>query len=70
LLENAYRSLAQHLGELDGMYGRRLERQLSGIGPIEAIATAAGVEKVVPLTELATWVAQEVKGAGRPLAQI
>lgn len=70
LLENAYRSLGQHLSELDGMYGRRLERQLSGIGPVEAIAQAAGVEGTVPLMELAAWVAQEVQGAGRPLAQI
>ncbi|MNS33371.1 CRISPR system Cascade subunit CasC [compost metagenome] len=70
LLENAYRSLGQHLSELDGMYGRRLERRLSGIGPVEVIAHAAGIEKTLPLTELAAWVAQEVQGAGRPLASI
>ena len=70
LLENAYRSLGQHLSELDEMYGRRLERKLSGIGPVEAIAHAVGIERTLPLTELAAWVAQEVQGAGRPLASI
>jgi len=62
LLANSYKAMAAHLEQLDAMYGVRTERRLSGVGPIDELARAVGVEKPVPLAEAASWAAEQVGG--------
>mgnify|MGYP000143737170 CR=1 FL=1 len=61
VLANSYRALADHLTDLDGMYGRRTDRKISGTGPVENLAEAAEAGEPVPLAETAKWAADRVK---------
>ncbi len=63
LVAASYRSLADHLGDLDRMYGRGTTRQLAALHETEAaeVASAIGAGNVVSLEELATWTAQQVR---------
>lgn len=63
LLLNAYGALGAHAADLDGMYGARFDRCLSALGPKEHLAGTLGLEKTVPLAELANWAAAKVRGA-------
>lgn len=66
LLANAYQALQKHLTELDCMYPTGERRKLAAIGPTEELAA---ISSPIPLPTLAQWVAEEVRGAGRALAQ-
>ncbi|MFO8008764.1 MAG: type I-E CRISPR-associated protein Cas7/Cse4/CasC [Candidatus Brocadiia bacterium] len=61
VLGNSCQALAEHLRQLDDMYGRQTERKLSGTQPVEAIADAVGVEDTVPLDQAARWAADQVR---------
>jgi CRISPR system Cascade subunit CasC len=61
VLANTYRALAQHLTELDTMYGRSTERKLAGIGPIGPVLEAIGAEPV-PVAGVADWAAGIIRG--------
>jgi CRISPR system Cascade subunit CasC len=61
LLQTAYRQLARHLEELDGMYGRETARRLAAIEPPEALVALAGVRQ--DLAALAAWAAETIGGA-------
>jgi CRISPR system Cascade subunit CasC len=69
LLENAYEAIAHHLGELDAMYGKTGDRRLAALGPIQGLVAASGLDGTVPLAAVSEWLGQEVRGAGRALAQ-
>lgn len=69
LVETAYQALGAHVRDLDDMYGRSAERRLSAIGPTNQLSLP-GIEAKVPLAELSAWLGQEVRGAGRALAQV
>lgn len=61
VLENAYRALGAHLGELDRMYGSPGKRVLAGIGPLAALGEPSATEIVPSLAELAAWAAGRVR---------
>jgi CRISPR system Cascade subunit CasC len=61
VIENTYRALGAHLADLDRMYGRQFERKLSAMGPLDELCAAAGIDAAVPITELAGWVASQVR---------
>lgn len=63
LMRNAYGALGVHAADLDGMYGARFERCLSALGPKEQLAGTPGLERTVPLAELASWAAAKVRSA-------
>jgi CRISPR system Cascade subunit CasC len=62
VLENSYRALADYVSGLDQMYGRRNQRQLAGLGPIDQLADAVGVESTSTVPEVAKWSADQVRG--------
>lgn len=62
LVENAYRALGQHVAELDRMYGPSVDRRLAGLGNAERLADAVRAPGVMSLTDLAEWIAGEVRG--------
>lgn len=62
VLENSYRALGSYVSELDQMYGRRNERTLAGIGSIESLADAVGVDGSSTVPEVAEWAAGKVRG--------
>jgi CRISPR system Cascade subunit CasC len=62
LLQNAYRALATHLGELDTMYGAT-ERRFAAIGPKNVLGPVLPeAASVANLGALAQWAAQQVRG--------
>jgi CRISPR system Cascade subunit CasC len=62
LLTSSCQALADHLSDLDGMYGVRTERKLSGTRAVAAVAEALGLEGTIPLDEAARWAADQVRG--------
>lgn len=62
VLENSYRALGNYISDIDGMYGRRNERRLAGMGEIDGFADAAGVESTSTVPEVAEWAASKVRG--------
>lgn len=60
LLGNTYRSLAAHLGGMDGMHGRNEDRVLAGIEPDEKLLEL--VDEKIKVPELALWAAGKVAG--------
>lgn len=70
LLANTYAALAAHVRELDDTYGRAPARALAGLGPLEPLLDACGLEKKVSLDVLTAWLEEEVQGAGRAVAAV
>jgi CRISPR system Cascade subunit CasC len=62
VLASSYRALAEHLRQLDAMYGLRTDRRLCGVGPIEDLISAVGVQGTVSLEDAAQWAAAQVRG--------
>jgi len=62
LLQNSYEKLADYIYEVDSMYGQRSERQLAGMGEIDELAHAAGVDGTVSVPDVAEWAASKVRG--------
>lgn len=63
VIEEAYQALGRHVAEVDEMYGRDVERRLSAIGPVDALAQAFGaaLPERGPLAGTAEWLAAQVK---------
>ena len=62
VVANAYRALANHVGELDAMYGST-ERQVAAIGPKDALHPALPPNThAANLHSLAQWAANHVRG--------
>jgi CRISPR system Cascade subunit CasC len=61
LLAHAYQSLATHVADLDGMYGKAGERAWAGMGPKAALASALGPEAAGGLAGLASWLSAQVR---------
>ena len=59
LLGGAYRGLASHAKELDAMYGVDGARRFAGLGPVNALGDAIGVQSNI--TDLAAWAADRVR---------
>ncbi|TVR13370.1 MAG: type I-E CRISPR-associated protein Cas7/Cse4/CasC [Planctomycetota bacterium] len=57
------KALAEHLSQLDGMYGAGTERCISALEDISPLAKDIGVKGSIPLAELATWAAAQAKAA-------
>ena len=62
LLANTYHALANHVREIDSMYGTNEERCLSATGPIEQLTAALQAGNAVPLANTASWAAARVRG--------
>ena len=62
LLENTYRPLAEYVSALDNMYGKSDDRRLSAIGPVEQLVSALQVQGTIPVSETASWAANQVRG--------
>lgn len=63
LVANTYAALATYVADLDRMYGVQTRRGLAAIGSTEGLCAALGVEKPVPLEDLAAWAASQVAEA-------
>jgi len=61
LLANTYKAAADYITEIDGMYGKRNERQFAGMKDVSAIQKATSSEKK-DINELAQWAANEIQG--------
>lgn len=61
LLDRAQAQLAEHLGRLDGMYGRTTDRRLAALSPPESLLALAGERLDLP--RLAEWAAGCVRAA-------
>jgi CRISPR system Cascade subunit CasC len=62
LVESAYRALARHASELDGMYGAAFERRLSALSSSPGLCDSLRVAKAEPLAAVAAWAAEQVRG--------
>ena len=62
VLANSYCSLAEHVRQLDQMYGVSTERRLSAIGPVEILADGQLFDQSIPLGDSAAWAASEIRG--------
>ena len=62
VLANSYASMAKYPREMDAMYGVSTERRLAGVGPIEPLVEAAGVESTSSVPEIAEWTAASIRG--------
>jgi CRISPR system Cascade subunit CasC len=62
LIDATYKALARHVADLDRMYGRKTDRRLAAIGPVESLAEALGAGEPAPLDEVAAWAAERVRG--------
>ena len=60
LVRNAYSALAEHLGQLDEVHGRSVERRASVIGPRDALQSVIPQDELLPLADLARWTAAAV----------
>lgn len=58
----AYRALARHSADLDRMYGPAFQRRLAAIGPADGLADVLRAPANASLAEVATWVADQVRG--------
>lgn len=63
LLANAYGDLARHVRDLDSMYGASTERAVAGMGPLEAVEAAAGIQQRSSLSQVASWIGERVRTA-------
>lgn len=63
LLRNAYQALADHLADLDAMYGRGTERHAAALGPHEILAPVLTTGQRSTLGDVAGWTAARVGGA-------
>jgi len=63
LLHNSYASLAGHIADLDGMYGRTTERRFAGMGPVEVIQEALPEMDRADLEGVASWCGSLVSGS-------
>ncbi len=63
LLANAYDDLARHVRDLDGMYGVTTERALAGIGPVDRVQQATGIQQRSTLGQVASWIGERVRAA-------
>jgi CRISPR system Cascade subunit CasC len=63
LVQRTYAALARHVAELDRAYGRREERRLAGLGPVEGLCDATGAGTPASVDDLARWVAERVASA-------
>ncbi len=61
VLANSVNALSDYAGQMEEMYGGSAERRLSGIGPVNKLADALGIDAVVPLDETAQWTAEKIK---------
>jgi len=62
VLANTYAALARHIRDLDSMYGKKEDRRLSAMGPVEQLIDALQVGSTIPLAETASWAAEQVRG--------
>ena len=62
VLANSYLALAEHVRQLDAMYGLRTDRRLCGVGPFEDLVSAVGTQGTVSLEDAAEWAAAQVRG--------
>ena len=62
VLANTYAALARHIRDLDSMYGKKEDRRLSAMGPVEQLINALQVGSTIPLAETASWAAEQVRG--------
>ena len=61
LLLNTFKALERHVSELDEMYGHQFERRIAGVGDLDSLRNAIGVEAPSTLAELTNWVKQRVE---------
>jgi CRISPR system Cascade subunit CasC len=61
LVRNTYVALAQHLVEIDAMYGRSGERKLAARGLVAELDEAVAASDRVRLPELTEWVAEQIR---------
>jgi CRISPR system Cascade subunit CasC len=61
-LGNTYRALAEHLGQLHAMYGKRTQVSWAGLGAHEPMSAALG-QDASGLYEVAQWAAEQVRGS-------
>ncbi len=62
VLELSYEALGNYVSDIDTMYERRNERRLAGMGEIDGLADAAGVDGTHTVPEVAEWAASKVRG--------
>ena len=62
LLENSYKSLAQHICQMKAKYGETEERVLSAIGIQEPLLSINGGKEPISLNDAANWSASMVRG--------
>jgi CRISPR system Cascade subunit CasC len=63
VLTNSYRALGNYLADMDQMYGNSTERKLAAMGPKEILLNKIDIPEITPVPEVASWAAQQVKGA-------
>lgn len=63
VLANSFRALGNYISEMDEMYGTNTDRRLAAMGPKEILLEETEISGTTPVPEVASWAAQQVKGA-------
>jgi len=62
ILDNSYRALGTHIADIDRMYGRNVDRKLAAAGPADILVEKAGIDGVVSVDELSSWISNAIMG--------
>ncbi|NBC03621.1 MAG: type I-E CRISPR-associated protein Cas7/Cse4/CasC [Bacteroidetes bacterium] len=62
VLANSYQAMGSYTKDMDQMYGNGTERKLAATGPKESLLESLGLERVSSVSEIADWIANEIKG--------
>lgn len=61
ILANSFQAMAEHMADLDGMYGRSTERTLAAMGPKEELLEGIDVDGTRTVPEVADWAFEQIK---------
>jgi CRISPR system Cascade subunit CasC len=59
--QNSYRALAEHIEDIDQMYGAQTDRRLAAMGPTDRLVEGLGVDGTVTVEEVANWAANQIQ---------
>jgi CRISPR system Cascade subunit CasC len=63
ILSNSYQELANFVADMDQMYRNNSERKLAAMGPTDILLNKLDVKETIPVSNVADWAAQQVRGA-------
>lgn len=62
ILDNSYHSFANHLADMDQMYGNTNDRRFAAVGPKDLLMKSLNVDEHLPVPEIAEWAANQIIG--------